>query len=103
MPKESHRDGRKDRAEPTPVLVRHIGTGQGHDVRPELVDCIVSNCMDCDCQWYSHKVSPVDARCPMPNAPGTPFVKSEPGGRAPVVEPSGRARWMKFTTGERLA
>jgi hypothetical protein len=48
--------------------------------------------------FYSQSVSAVDARCPMPKAPGTCLLKSVPATSAPVVEWAGRGRWMKFTT-----
>ena len=44
-------------------------------------------------QSNSHNVSPVDARWPIPSAPGT-----EASYPAPVVEPAGSGRWMKLTT-----
>ena len=39
-------------------------------------------------------VRPVEARCPIPNAPD-PGVMRNP---APVVEPSGNFFWIKLTT-----
>lgn len=57
----------------------------------ELTDCI--SCGQNVNKSNSHNVNPVDARWPIPSAPGT-----EPSYPAPVVEPSGRGRWMKLTT-----
>lgn len=46
-----------------------------------------------NCPFHSHNVNPVDARCPIPKAPGTN--SSLP---APALEFAGRGLWMKFTT-----
>jgi hypothetical protein len=43
MTQEGGSNGEHDGSESTPVLVSHVGTGQGHHVRPERVDCRVSD------------------------------------------------------------
>jgi hypothetical protein len=40
MAHQSTTNGRKDRAESTPVLISNHSTEQGHNIRPERVDCL---------------------------------------------------------------
>lgn len=104
---QSTRDGCKDGAESTPVLISDERASQGHDVGPELIDCVsgleMTTLDPCFSAAYSHNVRPVDARCPMPRAPGTSLLKSAPAARAPVLEFGGRGRWMKLTTRKRVS
>lgn len=69
---KSHCNGKHDGAESTPVLVGHKGAQKRHQIRPELVDLEVSISYQLLCEdGVLHKVSPVDARWPIPRAPGT--------------------------------